>query len=182
MRREMMALLFALGIIIMTYGVLMYLEYMYEPSKSNSDIQKELLDSILDNITTSNMTDEQKVIAVHAWVNNTIKHDKVPLQGDQNFNITAIMQVKDTDCGGHSMMVLSLLLRSNISARMIETPTHVVVEVYYNDMWHVVDADPMPYGGTIYNQSACEMYDNFKVGIVYPDNGFEILERDEVCE
>lgn len=163
------------------------LEPDYIKNNREKHYEQKLLDDILDNIIEENMTTEEKALAIHNWTNSTIKHDKIPLYGTaQNFNVTKILKVKDADCGGHTAVMLALFTRLDIPVRAIQTHDHMVAEVYFDEDWHVLDADPVAYGGVIQRDengiimNACELYSFFDVGRV-TDIGFEILSSESIC-
>ena len=125
------------------------------------------LEKILDDILRRDMSDKEKVMSIHRWVNNSINHSEDAVIPDvaKNFNVYIILERMDGDCGAHSAIFGALTHFAGFPSRGIEARHHFVTEVFFDGRWHMIDSDPstegrffIGSGGRILN--AYEMFEN----------------------
>lgn len=106
------------------------------------------LEDVLDGILSKDMTDRQKVMAIHGWVNTSINHyeNTSVLPVKENFNATIVLHRMEGDCGAHSAIFTALAHFAGYPSRGIEASTHFVSEVFYDGKWHMIDSDPATRG------------------------------------
>lgn len=114
------------------------------------------IENIIKGIIGDDMTDEEKVLAVHKWANNSIVHDECPTYGlpnVQNYNVSLVLNYMDGDCGAHSAVLGALAHYMGYPSRFIQAKGHVVNEVYFDGKWHMIDSDPSSNNGKYYRGS-----------------------------
>jgi hypothetical protein len=130
------------------------------------DVDYSSLSSIVSNVTNSTMTDRENCIALWRFMHETMQHDKAPVH-DWETSITYTLAGKISYmcgirespsialydplllltkyqrglCCQHAVALESLFNEAGYRARTWWLSGHVVTEVYYENNWHVSDAN-----------------------------------------
>lgn len=115
--------------------------HIYNENEIN-EIEKRL-DEIINNIITVNMTDEEKIKAVHDYIINNTKYDKDKSDKkiDNHHSDTAYGTLIDgyAVCGGYADSMKLFLDRFEIPNFKVSSENHVWNVLYLNNKWIHID-------------------------------------------
>lgn len=142
------------------------LSYAYSPSEINVTIEYEYtstemnqindsVQSILNSIITEEMTEYDRILAVHDYVVNHTVYDTACANDintcDNDHNALGVFQDGNAVCDGYAS-AMDIMLRSlHIPSIRISSDTHQWNAVYYDQAWYHLDAtwdDPVTSNGT----------------------------------
>lgn len=115
------------------------------------------IDTIINTITTDNMSDKEKIIAFHDYIINTTKYDSAYI--DNNLNDVSSLSHKATGvlfynkalCGGYADVMSIFLNKLNIPNYLISSEYHIWNALYLDGNWYHLDLtwdDPITNNGT----------------------------------
>jgi hypothetical protein len=96
--------------------------------------------SMLKEILRGNETDEEKALAIWSWV-QTKRWQRPPHDDSAIHPITGLNGYGYGICGHTSAWVSALCRAAGLKTRIWELTGHTVAEVYFDDGWHMLDAN-----------------------------------------
>src|SRR3989344_7820492 len=100
------------------------------------------LQSILQSVITAGITDHQKAVAIWKFVREARYHFQKPLSSSYPLPPLALFNSWGyANCGEASRAVIGLSRLAGFEAREIRLNQHIVAEIFYNNDWHMLDAD-----------------------------------------
>lgn len=97
--------------------------------------------SIVQSIATEAMTDKEKALAIWNFVKDSKYHFGNPTTYVERDSIDLINSWGYGNCGFTTRAVIDLARMTGLPAREYRLGVHIVPEVYFNEKWHVLDAD-----------------------------------------
>lgn len=114
------------------------------------------IDKIIANNTNSNMSDKDKILALHDFIINNTKYDTIRANSSDNTSdydsarIQGVLYDHYAICSGYSDIMAVMLNKLNINNYKISSETHVWNAVYLNGKWVHLDLtwdDPVSTSG-----------------------------------
>lgn len=100
------------------------------------------IQTILNSIIKKNMTDQQKAIAIWQFVVDARDHFAKPLSFSHRIEPLSLFNVWGySNCGETARAVIALAEAAGFKAREVRLKGHIVAEVFYEEEWHMIDAD-----------------------------------------
>ncbi|ASR45929.1 transglutaminase domain-containing protein [Paenibacillus kribbensis] len=137
-------------------GVDVTIRMNFRESKAQSDYVDNTVQDVLSNIITNDMTDHEKVKAIHDWVVLNLKYD-VP---QQKYTAYEGLTTGSTVCQGYSLLTYRMLERAGIENRIVQGVAggqdHTWNLVLLDGQWYHLDTtwdDPVPDRANVVNTS-----------------------------
>ncbi|TKH46393.1 transglutaminase [Paenibacillus terrae] len=137
-------------------GVDVTLRMNFRESKAQSDYVDNTVQDVLSNIITNDMTDHEKVKAIHDWLVLNLKYD-VP---QQKYTAYEGLTTGSTVCQGYSLLTYRMLERAGIENRIVQGVAggqdHTWNLVLLDGQWYHLDTtwdDPVPDRANVVNTS-----------------------------
>lgn len=87
-------------------------------------------------------TEEEKAIKIWEFVSTHLYHWVMKEYGDESYDsISLLNNYGYTMCGGAGALLESFFSKAGFKSRTVSVPGHFITEVYYNNKWHMFDAD-----------------------------------------
>ncbi|MDP3734292.1 MAG: transglutaminase-like domain-containing protein [Nanoarchaeota archaeon] len=99
------------------------------------------IEAIAQSITNDAMTDKEKALAIWNFVKDSKYHFGNPTTYVERDSIDLIHSWGYGNCGVTTRAVVDLAMLAGLPAREYRLGVHIVPEVYFDDDWHVLDAD-----------------------------------------
>ncbi len=100
------------------------------------------LPSILPSAINESMTNHQKAVSIWEFVRDSRYHFQKPLSS--SFPLTPLSLFNSwgyANCGEASRAVMGLSRLAGFEAREVRLNQHIVAEIFYDNKWHMLDAD-----------------------------------------
>ncbi|MBU0615374.1 MAG: hypothetical protein KJ601_04740 [Nanoarchaeota archaeon] len=100
------------------------------------------MNSIKDTIINGNLSDHEKALNIWEFVVAHRYHYANPVKAYYELSpLNALNDWGYHNCGNAARMIIALAQTANMQAREVRLLGHIVSEVYYDDKWHMFDAD-----------------------------------------
>ena len=113
--------------------------WMHTKDQVNYRNTSTMLNSILD----EGMSDKEKAIQIWKLSYESSFHHPFPYNHylPDNYHPNALLTFPYTLCGEKAGIITNLAKQAKLTTRVVSLNEHIVPEVYYNNAWHMFDAD-----------------------------------------